>query len=542
MWVCDSDSDSCNTSESHYLQGKQPVNQALPNIATTKLSAFPSGTEWSFTGGAGDTEKAQLNSTTTALTREMNTRCPPKRVPSADRFFSLCRPAMQPPQSYSVGGQRNLQASPQAPDTYTVYIVVRQEEKMQLQEQQRQKERLERLERQRLQQEQLERERLERERLERLECERLERERLERERLERERLEERLEHERLERERLERERLERERLERERLEERLERERLERERLEHERLERERLEHERLERERLEHERLERERLEHERLERERQEKEQQERDQQEQLEREQMNWEREQRMSNTERERLERERQEKEQQERDQQEQLEREQMNWEREQRMSNTAPSFDSSLYSTPPPVYSSCQAPAAPPPSYSKAISTPVSTFVTESSVPDYISTSAPASNAPPTPPLRHSASRFATSLGSAFHPVLPHYATVPRPINKNPAPPSPVIAPPPAAPSAKSIVWSATNFSPLPPSPPVMISSPPGKATGPRPVLPILVPSPLTHKPSSPTAANCPPDSPATAQPVLSPSSIAPPLPPPPPPPPPLCPC
>ncbi|MGH0178107.1 UNVERIFIED_CONTAM: hypothetical protein FKN15_007887 [Acipenser sinensis] len=36
-----------------------------------------------------------------------NTLCPPKRVPSADRFFSLCRPAMLPPQSCSVGGQRS---------------------------------------------------------------------------------------------------------------------------------------------------------------------------------------------------------------------------------------------------------------------------------------------------------------------------------------------------------------------------------------------------------------------------------------------------
>ncbi|MGH0150144.1 UNVERIFIED_CONTAM: hypothetical protein FKN15_076881 [Acipenser sinensis] len=36
----------------------------------------------------------------------MNTRCPPKRVPSAARFFTLCRLTVQPPQSYSVGGQR----------------------------------------------------------------------------------------------------------------------------------------------------------------------------------------------------------------------------------------------------------------------------------------------------------------------------------------------------------------------------------------------------------------------------------------------------
>ncbi|MGH0167192.1 UNVERIFIED_CONTAM: hypothetical protein FKN15_052030, partial [Acipenser sinensis] len=38
---------------------------------------------------------------------KMNTRCPPKRVPSADRFFTLCRLTVQPPQSYSVGGQRS---------------------------------------------------------------------------------------------------------------------------------------------------------------------------------------------------------------------------------------------------------------------------------------------------------------------------------------------------------------------------------------------------------------------------------------------------
>ncbi|MGH0138348.1 UNVERIFIED_CONTAM: hypothetical protein FKN15_013098 [Acipenser sinensis] len=36
----------------------------------------------------------------------MNTRCPPKRVPSVARFFTLCRLTVQPPQSYSVGGQR----------------------------------------------------------------------------------------------------------------------------------------------------------------------------------------------------------------------------------------------------------------------------------------------------------------------------------------------------------------------------------------------------------------------------------------------------
>ncbi|MGH0189365.1 UNVERIFIED_CONTAM: hypothetical protein FKN15_035020 [Acipenser sinensis] len=37
----------------------------------------------------------------------MNTRCPPKRVPSTARFFTLCRLTVQPPQSYGVGGQRS---------------------------------------------------------------------------------------------------------------------------------------------------------------------------------------------------------------------------------------------------------------------------------------------------------------------------------------------------------------------------------------------------------------------------------------------------
>ncbi|MGH0183109.1 UNVERIFIED_CONTAM: hypothetical protein FKN15_010886 [Acipenser sinensis] len=41
----------------------------------------------------------------------MNTRCPPKRVPSAERFFSHCVLTMQPPKSYSVGGQRSSRAA-----------------------------------------------------------------------------------------------------------------------------------------------------------------------------------------------------------------------------------------------------------------------------------------------------------------------------------------------------------------------------------------------------------------------------------------------
>ncbi|MGH0122445.1 UNVERIFIED_CONTAM: hypothetical protein FKN15_004483 [Acipenser sinensis] len=37
----------------------------------------------------------------------MNIHCLPKRLPSAARFFTLCRLTVQPPQSYSVGGQRS---------------------------------------------------------------------------------------------------------------------------------------------------------------------------------------------------------------------------------------------------------------------------------------------------------------------------------------------------------------------------------------------------------------------------------------------------
>ncbi|XP_072503812.1 protein enabled homolog isoform X1 [Notamacropus eugenii] len=275
------------------------------------------------------------------------------------------------------------------------------------------------------------------------------------------------------------------------------------------------MERERLERERIERERLERERLERERLERERMEQEQLERERQERLERERQD-----------RERLERERQE-----RERQEQLEREQLEWERERRISNAAPSFDNSLYSAPLPEYSSCQPPSAPPPSYAKVISAPVS-----DATPDYaVVTSIPPTSTPPTPPLRHSATRFATSLGSAFHPVLPHYATVPRPLNKNSRPSSPVNAPPSQPPATKPFAWSASNFAPLPPSPPVMISSPPGKATGPRPVLPVCVSNPLPQMPPSPTAPNGLPDS--VIYPAPSPSTSGPAAPPPPPPPP-----
>ncbi|XP_047657298.1 protein enabled homolog isoform X2 [Tachysurus fulvidraco] len=279
---------------------------------------------------------------------------------------------------------------------------------------------------------------------------------------------ERLERERQERERLELERQERARLERERQER--DRERLERERFEHERQERERLERELLEREHQERERQERERLERERAEQERLER--LERERQEQIESER-----------AESERLERERADRERQEREHREQVDREDAD--RGRRVSNTA--FESTLHTPPPP---DCNK--------SSASSSPVSP-----STPNYPpppSSSSPSVVPPPTPPLRHSASRFATSKGSAFHPVLPHYATVPR---RHPVQPTPTALPP--APASKTVVCQPTNFTPLPPSPPVMISSPPGKATGPRPVIAVPASSPLFS--SSPTAPN-----------------------------------
>ncbi|XP_078068241.1 protein enabled homolog isoform X2 [Mustelus asterias] len=274
------------------------------------------------------------------------------------------------------------------------------------------------------------------------------------------------------------------------------------------------LERERLERERMERERLERERLEQEQVEREKQEREKHERMEQERQEQERQ------------------EREELERQDRERQEQLEREQLEWELERRMSSAASSFE---YNTPPPEYSSCQPPSIPPPPYTKAVSAvPVSSFTPSSSdsVSEYASL-ASSNSTPPTPPLRHSASRFATSLGSAFHPVLPHYATVPRPVHRTPGPPSPISAPPSLPSVPKPVVWSTTNFSPLPPSPPVVISSPPAKATGPRAVLPVPTPIQIQNPPS-PTGFNGPPD--ILPQQAPNPVQATPPPPPPPPPP------
>ncbi|XP_077408883.1 protein enabled homolog isoform X2 [Vanacampus margaritifer] len=291
--------------------------------------------------------------------------------------------------------------------------------------------------------------------------------------------------------------------------------------VERERQERECQERERQEQERLEREMQERERQEHERQEQERQERELREREAQ--AERERLEHERQEQQERPERERLEREKVERERQEKEQQEQLDREQHDWERGRRISNAA--FKSTLYSPTPQEY--C-----------RTSSTPASPSTLSCPAPGALLSS---SATPPTPPLRHSASRFATSLGSAFHPVLPHYATVPRRQQAFAQAPPPAPAPNPTT-APKPVVCSAYNFTPLPPSPPVMISSPPEKAAGPRPLIPIATSSPLTQKPPSPSP-NGPPmfpaPSPVTTMPHSHPVGIACPTPPPPPTPPPF---
>uniref|UniRef100_A0A4W2CXA4 Protein enabled homolog n=1 Tax=Bos indicus x Bos taurus TaxID=30522 RepID=A0A4W2CXA4_BOBOX len=267
--------------------------------------------------------------------------------------------------------------------------------------------------------------------------------------------------------------------------------------LERERLERERMERERMERERLERERLERERLEQEQLERERQERERQDRLERERQERERL-------------ERLDRERQE-----RERQEQLEREQLEWERERRISNAAPSSDSSLYSAPLPEYASCQPPSAPPPSYAKVISAPVS-----EATPEYaVVTALPPTSTPPTPPLRHPATRFATSLAAP--------ASVETPLNSvlgdssAPEPGLQAASQPAETPAQQGIVLGP----PAPPPPPPL---PPGPAQAPA-----ILPPPPGPPPPPPLPSSGPPPPPP---PPPLPNQVPPPPPPPPAPP------
>ncbi|MGH0123937.1 UNVERIFIED_CONTAM: hypothetical protein FKN15_015531 [Acipenser sinensis] len=68
-------------------------------------------------------EQAQPTATTPALTREWRrSECPPKRVLSADRFFTHCKLTMQPPRATALednAAPGSLQASLQAPGQTT---------------------------------------------------------------------------------------------------------------------------------------------------------------------------------------------------------------------------------------------------------------------------------------------------------------------------------------------------------------------------------------------------------------------------------------
>ncbi|CAM9267211.1 unnamed protein product [Lampetra planeri] len=115
--------------------------------------------------------------------------------------------------------------------------------------------------------------------------------------------------------------------------------------------------------------------------------------------------------------------------------------------------------------------------------------------------------------PPTPPLRHSASRFATSLGSAFHPVLPHYATVPTEDSRLFLRPRPLFllqlpAPPLHRPPSLQCGQHTTSL-PLPPITPSHDQQPPRQGRraaathshcGPPPLLPRSPPSPSPNGP------------------------------------------
>ncbi|MGH0141912.1 UNVERIFIED_CONTAM: hypothetical protein FKN15_075033 [Acipenser sinensis] len=68
-----------------------------------------------------------MTATTPALTREgedEHTLSSEARAVSRP-LFSHCGLTMQPPKSYSVGGQRSLQASPQAPSQTTGVVGAR---------------------------------------------------------------------------------------------------------------------------------------------------------------------------------------------------------------------------------------------------------------------------------------------------------------------------------------------------------------------------------------------------------------------------------
>ncbi|XP_078090227.1 ena/VASP-like protein isoform X6 [Mustelus asterias] len=146
-------------------------------------------------------------------------------------------------------------------------------------------------------------------------------------------------------------------------------------------------------------------------------------------------------------------------------------------------------------SPPPEYSNysvtVSAGAAPPPSYARATSfdSIASPKILVADDPCQLrSSSADTDSAP----LRAPASQLSASLSSAFSPVQPNRGTTSQRVKLNPlSPPSAPSHPPPLLP--KPVCHSSAPFSPLPPSPPVMITSPPHRAVGPQPIIPVALP-------------------------------------------------
>uniref|UniRef100_UPI00398EC7EF ena/VASP-like protein isoform X2 n=1 Tax=Pristiophorus japonicus TaxID=55135 RepID=UPI00398EC7EF len=146
-------------------------------------------------------------------------------------------------------------------------------------------------------------------------------------------------------------------------------------------------------------------------------------------------------------------------------------------------------------SPPPEYSNysvtVSAGAAPPPSYARATSFD-STASPKAVLADDPCQLPSSSTDTQSPPLRPSASQLSASLSSAFSPVQPNRGSMSQRAKQMPLSPPPAPShPPPLHP--KPVCHSSTTFSPLPPSPPVMITSPPHRAGGPQPIIPVALP-------------------------------------------------
>ncbi|XP_043553360.1 ena/VASP-like protein isoform X2 [Chiloscyllium plagiosum] len=146
-------------------------------------------------------------------------------------------------------------------------------------------------------------------------------------------------------------------------------------------------------------------------------------------------------------------------------------------------------------SPPPEYSNYSvivpSGTAPPPSYARATSFDSTTSPKEVFADDPCQLTLRNAHTE-SPPLPTSMPQLSASISSAFSPVQPNLGSRCQRVRLNPLspPPSPT-HPPPLLP--KSVSDSSTTSSPLPPSPPVMITSPPHRAVGPQPIIPIALP-------------------------------------------------